>query len=503
MSSVPLPPASDGQGPVLRRSLGVVDGVAIAASSTAATTSIAIGMGTIASVVGLQAPALLLLAFLPVLGIATAYARLNRSEPNCGNGYVWVGKSLGPWPGFLTGWVTLVGSIIFCAYTSAVMGSVVLILANRSGLHSLAGVTLDPTSTGASTAVGLIVLLALAFLTVTGMRAATRFQFALLVFEYAVLLVFCGWAMVTGEQSFSLSWFNPFAISDGTAFAQGMVLAVFFFWGWDAAFSVTEETRSPGDSARGGFIALFAMLGLFLFASVAFQREMSLTELIQNGPQALPYLGGKLAAEPWATLPLIALMFSAVASVQATLIPTARGLLAMGRDRTMGPVWTRIHPRYGTPAAGTVVVLAIATVIALLAVAIPKLSDMLLAAVNAIGLIVALYYGLTALACVVRFRSALRAGPREALLAVGVPAASSLVLLGLGGYLGYSYLTMSDHFELSPDNGWFMFSLPAAVVLAGLGMAAVAKYVRRSPYFTTGHGTDAEALTLPMDRTAV
>ncbi|MFJ3206868.1 APC family permease [Streptomyces flaveolus] len=504
MPSVPPPISAPPPGPALKRSLGVVDGVALAASSTAATTSIAIGMGTVASVVGLQAPALLLLAVLPVLGIALAYARLNRSEPNCGNGYVWVGTSLSPWLGFLTGWVTVVGSIVFCAYTSAVMGSVLLILANRTGVHTLAGVALDPTSTGISTAVGLVVLLVLAVLTVTGTRVATRFQFGLLVFEYVVLLALCGWAVVTGDHAFSLSWFDPFAISDGTAFAQGMVLAVFFFWGWDAAFSVTEETRSPGDSARGGLIALFAMLGLFLFASVAFQREMSLAELIHNGPQALPYLGEKLAAEPWATLPVIALLFSAVASVQASLIPMARGLLAMGRDRTMGPVWTRVHPRYGTPAAGTVVLVAIAAVTAVLAVAIPKLSDMLLAAVSAIGLVVALYYGLTALACAVRFRSALREGPREALLAVGVPAASSLVLLGLGGYLGYSYLTMSDHFELSPDNGWFMFSLPAGIVLAGLVMAAVAKYGRRSPYFATGRGTDAETLTtLPTDRETV
>jgi amino acid transporter len=501
MSSAPPLPSAPGS--ALRRSLGVVDGVAIAASSTAATTSIAIGMGTIATIVGLQAPALLLLAFLPVLGIATAYARLNRSEPNCGNGYVWVGRALGPWPGFLTGWVTLVGSVIFCAYTSAIMGSVVLAFANKAGLRSLAGITLDPTSTGVTTAVGLVILLGLTALAVTGVRSATRFQFALLIFEYAVLLAFCGWALVTGDHAVSLSWFNPFEISSGTTFAQGMVLAVFFFWGWDAAFSVNEETKSPGDAARGGLIALFAMLGLFLFASVAFQREMSLAELVRNGPQALPYLGEKLAAEPWATLPLVALMFSAVASVQATLIPTARGLFAMSRDRTMGPVWTRIHPRYGTPAAGTVVVMGIAGVIALLAVAIPKLSDMLLAAVNAIGLIVALYYGLTALACAVRFRSARHEGAREALLAIGVPTVSGLILLGLGGYLGYSYLTMSDHFELSPDNGWFMFSLPAAIILAGLGMAAVAKYVRHSPYFTTGRGTDAESLTLPMDRTAV
>lgn len=487
----------------LRRSLGVVDGVAIAASSTAATTSIAIGMGTIATIVGLQAPALLLLAFLPVLGIAVAYARLNRSEPNCGNGYTWVGRTLGPWPGFLTGWVTIVGSVIFCAYTSAVMGSVVLIFANKAGLHSVAGIALDPSSTGVTTAVGLVLLLALTALAVTGTHATTRFQFVLLVFEYAVLLGFCGWALITGDHSFSLSWFNPFEIADGTAFAQGMVLAVFFFWGWDAAFSVTEETRSPGDAARGGLIALFAMLGLFLFASVAFQREMSLSELIKNGPQALPYLGAKLAAEPWATLPVVALMFSAAASVQSTLIPTARGLLAMGRDRTMGPLWTRVHSRYGTPAAGTAAVLSIAVVTALLAVAIPRLSDMLLAAVNSIGLLVALYYGLTALACAVRFWPDRREGLRTVLPAVVVPAVSGLVLLGLGCYLGHSYLTMSDHFQLSPENGWFMFSLPAVIVLAGLAMAAVAKYVRRSPYFSTGRGTDAEALTLPMDRTAV
>lgn len=82
--------------PSLRKSLGVVDGVAIAASSTAATTSIGIGLGVTAGVVGLHLPAIMLLAFLPILGIAGAYSRLNRVEPNAGNGYVWVGRSLTP-----------------------------------------------------------------------------------------------------------------------------------------------------------------------------------------------------------------------------------------------------------------------------------------------------------------------------------------------------------------------------------------------------------------------
>lgn len=485
--------------PRMSRSLGVKDGVAIAASSTAATTSIGIGMGTLAAYAGRQTPALLLLAFVPILGIALSYARLNRSEPNCGSGYTWVGRSIGPWPGFLTGWVVLVGNVIFMAYTGAVTGSVVLQFLNKLGLYSVWGLRLDPASTGVSTAVGLVALVVVTITAITGVRAATRLQMGLLIFEYAVLLVLCGYALVVGDQPFSLSWINPFEIGSLQSVAQGMVLAVFFYWGWDAAFSVNEETRNSSDAARGGLIALVVMMGLFLVGALAFQRVMSTGELLHNGPQALTFLGDALAPEPWASLPLAALMCSAFASLQSSVIPTARGTLAMARDRTLGPVWQRVHPRYGSPAVGTLLIMAIAALLAVLAVGIPKLNDMILTAVNSIGLTVALYYGLTALACAVRFRDSLRAGFVRALRDVVVPAASALTLFGLGLYLVWDYATMSDHFELSPDNGWFMLLLPTLFILAGLATAAWAKWVRRAPYFRTGQGTDADAITLPMD----
>ncbi|BCK66598.1 hypothetical protein Srufu_005510 [Streptomyces libani subsp. rufus] len=284
--------------PSMRRSLGVKDGVAIAASSTAATTSIGIGMGTLAASAGRQTPALLLLAFVPILGIALSYARLNRSEPNCGSGYTWVGRTIGPWPGFLTGWVVLVGNVIFMAYTGAVTGSVVLQFLNKLGLYSVWGLRLDPASTGISTAVGLLALVVVTITAITGVRAATRLQMGLLIFEYAVLLVFCGYALVIGDQPFSLSWLNPFEIGSLQAVAQGMVLAVFFYWGWDAAFSVNEETRNSSDAARGGLIALVVMMGLFLIGALAFQRVMSTGELLHNGPQALTFLGDALARSP-------------------------------------------------------------------------------------------------------------------------------------------------------------------------------------------------------------
>ncbi|MFD7459238.1 MULTISPECIES: APC family permease [unclassified Streptomyces] len=471
----------------LRKSLGIIDGIALAASSTAATTSIGIGLGALASITGRQTPVILLLAFLPMLGIVGAYARLNKSEPNCGTAYAWVGRTLGPWLGMIAGWVPLAAGVVFLAYTTSVTGSVLIQCAHKAGLDSLFGRQLDANSTLQCTLVGLFVLAAVTITAVTGVQKATRFQTWLLVFEYVVLLVFCCWGLVAGDQPFSFSWFDPLAVDSVSGLAQGLVLAVFFYWGWDAAFSVTEETENTGDAARGSHIALFTMLGLFLLGAAAFQRVMTEPEMSGTGAEGLTYFASRLADEPLATLPLIALMFSAVASLQAGIIPTARLTLAMSRERTLGPVWSRVSERHGGPTAGTVLITLISAVIAVLMLVIPKLNEAILAAVNAIGLLVALYYGLVALACAARFRGTVRSfrtDPRQAVGAVLVPAVCGLLLLALGAYLAFYYATLSNTFAVSVDNGWFNLLCPAVMVVIGLIVSAVAKWHRRAPYFT-------------------
>jgi amino acid transporter len=479
--------------PSLRRSLGVLDGVAIAASSTAATTSIGIGLGVTAGVVGLHLPAIMLLAFLPVLGIAGAYSRLNRVEPNAGNGYVWVGRSLTPWLGFLVGWVNIVAVVMFLAYTTAVTGSALIQLAGDAGVHEVAGLALDPGSTAQTTALGIVVLVLVTLTAVTGIRTAARLQGALLVFEYVVLLGFCAYGIVVGPHPFSLSWFNPFEIPSATALAQGLLLSVFCYWGFEAAFSVNEEVRDPRQASRAGLTTLVTMLGLFLLGSVAFQRVLSEAELAGHGAEGLAFFGDRLAGQPLAVLPLVALMFSAVASLQAGVIPTARAMFAMSRDRTLGPVWSRVSPKYGTPAAGTVLIGALAAAVAALALVIPRLADMIMATVSAVGIVVALSYALTALAAAVRFRGLLKEDWRQGVRAVVLPTLSAAALLGLGGYLVWSFWTSTDHFEISADNGWFLLLTPVLMIVSGLVAASWAKWVRRSPYFRTGRGTDADA----------
>ncbi|MGV0806502.1 APC family permease [Mycolicibacterium setense] len=474
--------------------LGAVDSAAIAMSSTAPTMSIGIGLGVIAAVVGPAIAGILLLALVPILGIAWAYSRLNQVERNCGNGYVWVGRSLGPWLGFQAGWVAVAGTTIFLAYGSQVCGSVILQFCNQAHWTSVGSLALDPTSTPLTTAVGLAVLLAVSLAAIRGADIAAAIQRYLIVFEYVVLIGFCLYGVVAGPHPFEWAWLSPFSVDSPKVLAAGVVVAVYFYWGWDAAFCVTEETREPRDASRGGFLALGLIAGMFVLAAIAFQRVLTADEIVEQGPQGLTFFASRLAHEPIAGLALLALLFSTVASLQAGVLPTARATLAMGRDQTLGRVWARLHPRYATPAAGTLLIMASAALIAALSVTIGTLSTIIGAAVSSVGLLVSLYYGLGGMACAVRFRADLMTGPGAALRSVIIPAASALTLFGLGGYLAQQYWVQDAEFAFDPANGKFLVTVPAGIIIMGLCISAWSKWVRRAPYFHGARGTDGESI---------
>lgn len=500
------PPAAQPQPqPRMRETLSSVDGAVIAMSNTAPTLSIGIGLGAIAGIVGGAIPAVVLLAFLPILGIASAYSQLNRVERNCGVGYVWVRRALGPWLGFQSGWVVVIGTTIYLAYGSQVCGAMLLTFANEAHLHSVLGLNLNPGSTVLTTIFGIAVLGALTLAAIRGADVAARLQKPLIIFEYLVLIGFCGYALIVGTHPVSLSWFNPASTGSVKTLATGLVVSVYIFWGWDSAFAVTEETRDARDAARAGYGSLWLMLGMFLLAAIGFERLFATGDMAHNASNLLPYLGTTLARQPLAALPLLALLFSSIASLQAGVLPTARQTLAMGREGTLGPIWTRLHPRYATPAIGTLLIASCAALLAVLGLGIGTLSQFISAAATSVGMLVSLYYGLAGLACAVRFRADLNAGVRTALRSVVLPAASALLLLCLGGFLAYTDWTSVPGFAWSATNGRFVAAVPLAIITAGIAASAWAKWGRRAVYFERGHSPAdaAPSLAAPQPDPAV
>lgn len=116
--------------------IGFGGGLAIAFASAAPAYSLAAALGPLVVAVGVQAPAALLVSFVPMLLVASAFAGLNRADPDCGATFTWVTRAMGPLPGWLAGWAV-------CATGVVVLGSLAEVASRYSllllGLEGAAG----------------------------------------------------------------------------------------------------------------------------------------------------------------------------------------------------------------------------------------------------------------------------------------------------------------------------------------------------------------------------
>src|ERR1700735_4852451 len=102
--------------------LGLLSTTVIAISSVAPAYSLAAALGLIVLTVGFHAPAVVLLAFVPMVLIAQGYNRLNCEMPDCGTTFTWGAKAFGPKTGWMGGWAIIVADVVVMANLAAVAG---------------------------------------------------------------------------------------------------------------------------------------------------------------------------------------------------------------------------------------------------------------------------------------------------------------------------------------------------------------------------------------------
>jgi amino acid transporter len=90
--------------------------------------------------------------------------------------------------------------------------------------------------------------------------------------------------------------------------------------------------------------------------------------------------------------------------------------------------WSRVHERWGTPYLATYLISALGLILLVLSLAFPDIDALLKTSINAIGLEIAFYYGLAALACAWHFRRVAASSARLLLFAVAWPLASAVTL---------------------------------------------------------------------------
>ncbi|MEU3841389.1 APC family permease [Streptomyces sp. NPDC028635] len=389
--------------------LGMLDTVVMAVAGSAPAYSLAATTAVLVAAVGPAGPAALLYCAIPMLGIALAFSRLGRLDANAGAGYSWVGRTLHPFLGFLSGWALVVSATLFMVAGSLPAGSLTLALFDP-GLAD---------DTAPATLVGAGWFLLMLGVVLGGARLTARAQLLMSGVELAILALFAVLALgrFGHVPTFDWSCFGLGHFDGVSGFASGALVAAFSYWGWDVTSNLSEETRNSRRTAGpAGLIGLGVVFVLFEVFTVLANTLLTPEQIAAHGadvPAALgeviwPGWGGKLLT--------VAVMLSTVATLETTLIQVTRSLFAMGRDRTMPAALGLVHRRWNTPWVAITVVGAVALALFVASTALGTVGEILADAIRAIGLQISVYYGLAGVAVVVAYRRTLLSSPGAFLL---------------------------------------------------------------------------------------
>jgi amino acid transporter len=472
--------------------LGLVSTTIIATASVAPAYSIAATLVFVVGAVALQAPAVAVLAFVPMLLCSIGYSELNKADPDCGTTFTWATRAFGPRTGWAGGWAIIVADVLVMASLAQVAGQYGFLLFNAKGIGN------NPTS-GWVLLVGVLWIVVMTYICYRGIEVSANFQKVLLAIELIMLVVLSVTALVKvgtgsappGHLTPSLSWFNPFHIASFSALSSGIILMVFIYWGWDTAVAVNEETKdktkTPG---RAAIISTFILLITYALVILSMQSFAGISDT-GNGLNNLANAGDVLSVQGDAVfgtsgfgsflthLLLLMVLSSAAASTQTTILPTARTTLSMAVYKAIPPQFARIHRKHLTPTVSTIVMGAISIVIYVIfnysSNGIGVIGD----AVIAIGLYIAFYYGLTGFTCAWYYRKNLTSSARNLWMQGILPVLGGLILYFLGGW------SVWLDYDVATENDYTMWTVPfihwqiggAFVIAVVAGIIGVAAYL--------------------------
>ena len=448
--------------------LGLAGNIVIGLASVAPAYSLAATLGYVVVAVGEKSPSMFVLAFIPMLLVAFAYKELSKDTPDCGTTFTWGTKAFGPWIGWIGGWGLAVSGIIVLANVAEVAA---VYLYRFLGLDSLAE------SLTAKVLLGCFFIIAMTLISARGIVLSERIQNVLIAIQFGVLIVVSIIALVrvftgtAGEQAImpQWSWLWPSGL-DTSAIAAAVILCIFIYWGWDTCLAIGEETRgsdkTPGRAAVITTLILVATYVLVAYAIQSFagfgEEDIGLNNP-DNADDALTILGEPVGGALAASMLLLTVAVSALSSTQTTILPTARGTLSMAVYEAIPKRFAFVHPRYMTPAFGTMVMglTALGFYLVLSFVSQNALAD----SIASLGLAVAFYYGITAYACVWYFRRSL------------FESARNLFMRGLFPLLGALAMTwafvQSAIDMIQPDYGYTAYGSIGGVFVVGVGMLAL------------------------------
>ncbi|HSV57894.1 MAG TPA: amino acid permease [Variovorax sp.] len=314
-------------------------------------------------------------------GLACAFVGLCDAElaaliPVSGSSYTYTYATLGELAAWIIGW-DLVLEYAMGAATVAVGWSAYLV-----SLLSQFGITLPPELTHSPGAVTLkdgsvvqavfnlpasLIVMALTALLVLGTKESARLNNVMVAIKLVVVVSFIGfgWALVNQDNwvPFIPANTGEFGHYGWSGVLRGSSVVFFAFIGFDAVSTAAQEARHPQrDMPLGILGSLTICTILYVAVAAVLTGLVPFTKLNVPDPIALAV---DVIGKPWLSL---LIKFGALAGLTTVILVLLYGqsriFYTISRDGLLPPVFSKVHPKYGTPHLSQIWIGAIVAVIA-------------------------------------------------------------------------------------------------------------------------------------------
>ena len=298
-------------------------------------------------------------AILSIFG-ALSYAELGAAIPEAGGEYAYLCRGFGPTWGFLFGWMHSIvgrpasaasiaaGGVRFLAYLLPSIGAPIFTLHLPGIAHWIKPYDFAFTWAQPLAVVWLIAMTAINYI---GVKVGGAVQVFLTFIKILSVLLVIGVAFLAPSGAHGADPIWPVAVNGGllTAFLAALAAALWAYDGWEDLNLVGSEVANPQKNfprALVGGVGLVAIIYLLFSAACLRVLPFSTAAASEHiASDVVAHVSGRGAAL-WVTL---AMVISAIGSLNSSVLSGARVPYAMARDKVFFKVADGIHPKFLTP----------------------------------------------------------------------------------------------------------------------------------------------------------
>ncbi|MBI5400692.1 MAG: APC family permease [Candidatus Yonathbacteria bacterium] len=418
-------------------SLGVAESVIMGIAGTAPAFSIEVTASTIIVATGVLSTASILYSGLIMFGITFAYINLNKMNAHAGAAFAWVGQIFGKTMGFFAGWALLVASSLFMVSGTIPAANAFLLVFAPDKVNDVHVITI----------IAAMLLTFISFVVLKGIKLTSYVQVAMTVVEIIILAIIAVASFIVfpkiAEHPFAWNWFSIIGFTPAT-FANGALVAMFFYWGWDVVMNLNEETKDPEKTAgKGALWAMTYLLIFFVIFIVIVLLGLSDAEIQHYNTNVIYAVAEKLYGNTFGLMAIIAVLLSTVGTLETSILQFTRTLFAKGRAGALHPRYAKVHHKWKTPYVAVFFIWGFGMALLLLSSYIPTVNEILKSFISAIGFQIAFYLGLAGFACAWYYRKMLKANPLGSITHVIWPALSAGFLFFIAIYSVPTFDTMT------------------------------------------------------------